>query len=176
MNARSASRKWRASPPAAASATAATCASRVARYARRRRMAAGMRGATRATGGCAVCTSSSLRPAAAASGGPPAGPPVGRACRINQAELARSDRAALNLRFVDSSAPNYRQQHLRNRLPAGAHPLQRLPSRERVRERAAVDVLKLSAERDAVCDAARAHAAPPGELTQVVCGRLTLDR
>src|SRR6516225_4908913 len=123
MSARSAFRKWRASPPAAASATAATCASRVARYARRRRMAAGRRGATRATAGCAGCTSSSPPPAAAGEPG-----------------------------------------------------LERLPSRERVRERAAVDVLELSAERDAVGDAARAHAAPRGELTQVVRGRLALDR
>src|SRR5580704_5285734 len=52
----------------------------------------------------------------------------------------------------------------------------RLPARERMRQRAAVDVLELPAHRHAVSDAAGAHAAPRGELAEVVGGGLPLDR
>src|SRR5580704_736289 len=56
-----------------------------------------------------------------------------------------------------------------------ARALERLASGERVRQRAAIDVLELPAHRHPVGDAARADAAARGELAQVVGGRLALD-
>src|SRR5438045_9481367 len=47
---------------------------------------------------------------------------------------------------------------------------------ERVRQRAAVDELELAAERHAVRQARRAHAAFARDLAQVVRGGLALDR
>src|SRR3977135_54530 len=52
----------------------------------------------------------------------------------------------------------------------------RLAPGERVRQRAAVDVLELAPARHAVGDAAGADAAPRGELAEEMGRRLALDR
>src|SRR5580658_3793897 len=75
-----------------------------------------------------------------------------------------------------AGARSSQRRAVRSAAPDGGASADGLTPGEGMRECAAVYVLELPAHRHAVRDAAGAHGAPRGELTQVMRGRLALHR